>query len=85
MTKNLYDNPSIANSTTKQPQPHLNNFLKTQPFATDRIMQASPIASRESSLQFLLHLTYRIRKLFIFRLVPDNALTAPNPDRLNSL
>jgi hypothetical protein len=45
MTQNLYDNSSIANSTAKQPQPHLDNFLKTQPFATDRIMQAPPIAS----------------------------------------
>jgi hypothetical protein len=66
MTKNLYDDPSIANSTAKQPQPHLDNFLKGQPFATNGIMQAPLFASRESSLKFLLHLTYRIRKLLIF-------------------
>jgi hypothetical protein len=40
MTQNLDDNSSITNSTAKQPQPNLDNFLKAQPFATDGIMQA---------------------------------------------
>jgi hypothetical protein len=48
--------------------------LEIQPFTADCIMEASLFTTRELALKLPLHFPHRIGKLFIFRLVADNAL-----------